>query len=148
MVVDIKVNQHELHLLLNGEALFNFYERYGKEKTLLAQLEADDKEGFERMVWLLCELALQGELYRRYQGEDRGKIFPYNQALAEILPGDIPRIKLALTMAIREGFARQHPSDEDLDPWLAEIEKKKKAQPVRSISEWLRDAWGSRSGKA
>lgn len=142
-----ELNGRTYHLLLNGEALFNLYDKMGREKPLLEHLEADDKDGYEHMIWMLCELAMQGELYRRYQGEDRGPILTCGQAMAEILPADIPQLKLALSAAIRNGFSREHPSEEDQDPWLAELEKKKKPQHGQSISDWLRAVWASRSGK-
>lgn len=148
MLIDFKLNGKTLHLLLNGDALFNCYERFGQDKTLLEQLEGEDRESFRRLVWMLCEFALQGELYRRYQGQDRGTILPYSQALAEILPSDIPRVKLALTATIREGFTRRHAGEEEMDPWLAEIEKKKKELHAPNIFASLRRVWGSRSGTA
>lgn len=148
-LITYELNGKQLYLLLNGEALFDCYDKLGREKSLLEHLEAEDKAGFENMVWMLCELAMQGELYRRYQGEDRGPILTYGQAITEILPTDIPQLKLALSAAIRNGFLRENPSDEDQDPWLAEIDQKKK-KPLRgqSISEWLRERLGSRSGRA
>ena len=73
-LINFAINGHEYHLLLNGTALFNCYDRLGREKTLMDHLEAGDKQGYDNMLWMLCEFAMQGELYRRWQGEDRGPI--------------------------------------------------------------------------
>lgn len=145
-LINFAINGQEYHLLLNGTALFNCYDRLGREKTLMDHLEAGDKQGYDNMLWMLCEFAMQGELYRRWQGEDRGPILQYARAAAEVLPSQLPQLKLALAATIRNGFTRQHLCDEDSDPWLAEIEQKKTTElHGRSIFGWLRTYLGSLS---
>jgi hypothetical protein len=142
-----KLNGKEYHLLLNGTALFDFYDRFGADKDMVELLTSEDyKTSFDTTIWLLAELSLQGELYRRSRGEDKGPIIPVRQAALEVLPADLPGLKLALTEAIRAGFVREHQGEEDYDPWLAELDQKKTqiCSLARGISGCLQRFWASR----
>lgn len=139
------------HLLLNGTALFNLYDRFGQGGRLLDVLDGDTRESHEAAIFMLAELSLQGELYRRYQGEDKGPIITAAQAAVVVTPQDMPQLKAAVCAAIRAGFVRQHTDDEDFDPWLAEIEKKKTKMAMesraRSMCGCLQKYLSSLSGK-
>lgn len=143
------LNGKEYHLLVNGTALFDFYEHFGKDKNMTDLLASEDqKESFDASLWMLAEFSLQGELFRRSQGEDKGAIIPIRQAALEILPVDLPSLKLALMEAIRAGFTRDHSAPDDYDPWLAEIDQKKTTDLLGpGISAFLRRFLGSRRMK-
>lgn len=133
------------HLLLNGTALFNCYDRFGQEKNLLDLIQDDTKESYSAATWMLAEFSRQGELYRRYLGEDPAPFLDPAQAATIVTPADIAGVKFALVDAFRVGFARQHQSDEGFDPWLHEIEQKKTPESrVRSIFGYLQKFLGSR----
>lgn len=121
-----EMNGKKYHLLLNGTALFNFYDRFGSDADLIGALtEDDEKKAFISSIWMLSEFSVQGELYRRSQGMDKGVYIRAEQAALEVTPADIPRLKMALAATIKAGFRRDHQADEDYDPWLAEINQKK-----------------------
>lgn len=112
------------HLLLNAAAVFNAYDKFGSEGSLLDHLDGNDKETFEATCWFLNELATQGELLRRYQGHDPGK-FPTEQMFRAVLgPFDVPAAKAAVRQAIAFGFFREEDRDKPIDLGLAELEKK------------------------
>lgn len=113
------------HLLLNGTALFNCYEHFGKDKSLMQLLQDDTKVGYDAATWMLAEFSRQGELYRRYQGEEPGAYLQPAQAAIVAKPADLAGLKFALVDTIQAGFKRQHEDAEGYDPWLAEIEQKK-----------------------
>lgn len=138
------LNGKEYRLLVNGTALFDFYDRFGKDADMSEMLANDDhKLAFEAAIWMLAEFSLQGELYRRSQGEDRGSIISVRQAELEVLPADIPSLKLALMETIRAGFMREHRSDDGYDPWLAELNQKKTMDYLGpGISAFLRKFLG------
>lgn len=123
------------HLLLNGTALFNCYDRFGRDKSLLDLLTGDDRESHEAAVFMLAEFSLQGELYRRFQGEDRGPVLQAAQAACMLKPVDMPGLRIALAQTIRSAFQREHQSV-SFDPYLAEIDQKKNSGTTRP--EYLR----------
>ena len=147
-MIDFTFRGEEYHLYFNGSALFNAYAKFGADKNILDMIEPMNKAGFEATVWLLCELATQGELYRRFLGYTPRPRLDYAKTLVQIQPKELPEIKAAVIAAMNEGFARE--ADEEYDPWLAELEsqKKNKTSPKRSISACLRRAWGYLCGRA
>lgn len=145
----ITLDGKEYHLLLNGEALFDCYERFGQDKSLLELLETDGREGYAVESFLLATFSMQGELYRRWQGEDRGCYLSESQARVLLTPADIPVLRTALIDTIISGFNRQHPDDEPIDPWLNELtQKKTKESAVPSILGSLQKLLGSAQERA
>lgn len=147
-MIDFTFRGEEYHLYFNGAALFDAYARFGSDKNILDVIEPMDKAGFEATVWLLCELATQGELYRRFLGYTPRPRLDYAKTLVQIQPKELPEIKQAVIDALNEGFARE--AEESYDPWLAELEsqKKNKTSQKRSISDCLRRAWAYLCGRA
>ena len=147
-MIDFTFRGEEYHLYFNGSALFNAYARFGSDKNILDVIEPIDKAGFEATVWLLCELATQGELYRRFLGYTPRPRLVYAKTLVQIQPKELPEVKQAVVAALNEGFARE--TEESYDLWLAELEsqKKNKTSQKRSISACLRRAWGYLRGRA
>lgn len=138
-------------LYLSGLGLYECYDHFGGDKSLIELIEGEGKETYQAAIWMLCEFSKQGELYRRYMGEEPEEYLKLGQVMALAQPWEYPEIKTAVTMTIYEGFKREHPGQEDTDPWLAEFEaekSKKKEAAGRSISGLLRGpwGWGSRRG--
>lgn len=139
----------EYHLLLNGEALFDCYERFGQDKGLLDVLDTDGRDGYAAAAFLLATFSMQGELYRRWQGEDRGSYLSEAQARVLLTPADIPTLRVALIETIMAGFERKHPDDGPVDPWLNELtQKKTKESAVHNIFAWSQKLLGSTREKA
>lgn len=133
----------EYHLLLNGEALFDCYERFGQDKGLLDLLETDGRNGYEVIAFFLATFSMQGELYRRWQGEDRGSYLSESQARVLLKPADIPTLRAVLIETIMDGFNRKHPDDGPVDPWLNELtQKKTKESAARNIFAWSQKLLG------
>ena len=138
----------EYRLHMNGLLLYAFYDRYGRDKGLVETLEQEGKEGLEANVWILCELTRQAKLYRKLLGDEPGEALDYASTLAAVIPAEIPEIRSAVALAVAEGFRRDHPGEEEADPWLQELEAEKspkKARPGRSITACLRAFWASLS---
>ena len=92
---------------------------------------------------MLATFSMQGEMYRRWQGEDRGPYLREAQARAILTPADLPGLKIALTETIRAGFIRKHEDDGPVDPWLNELTQKKTKEPAaRSIFAWSQKLLG------
>lgn len=141
----------DYRLYFNGLLLYAFYDRYGKDKSVVDVLDQDGKDGLEANVWTLCELTRQANLYRKFLGEEPGETLDYARTLAAVTPGEIPEIRAAVAMAVAEGFRREHATQEEADPWLQEFEERdspKKARPGRSIAACLRACWASLLKKA
>lgn len=129
----IQINDKEYHLLCNGTALFSCYDHFGYDKDIISLIEPNTQAGFDAAMYILSALSIQGEMYRRYQGMDKGYYLEYKVALTEIMPYDVARIKLAIEHAIRAGFVRRHEDNGPRDPWLEEIEKKTAISAVQNI---------------
>lgn len=151
-MIEFELRGGTYHLYLNGTALFDIYEKFGQVRNLLDLVEPFTREGYEATIWILCELSVQGELYRRCLGYEKSDTLNYLKTVAQVQPHEIPAIKAAVIEALREGFIREHASPEDYDPWLEEIEEKsgakKNASLCRSIIARLRRAWACLFGRA
>ena len=123
------------HLCLNGAALYDIYEKYGSEDTILSHVEGHDKPSFEATCWILYKLAEQGEIVRRYQGFDRGPMPTEHFFRTNLAPLDIIGAKAAIDQTVRQGFRREErDKDERVDKGLIEWEKKRLRHVPRPIS--------------
>lgn len=91
-----ELNGHTFYLCLNGQALFDAYDKFGYEGFLTKHIEGKDKQSFENTCWLLAKLAEQGELVRRWQGLERGPIVPVEYFRAHLRPLDVAGAKDAM----------------------------------------------------
>lgn len=135
------------HLYFNLAALLDFKEKY-QDQNLVELISRNDREGLEAAVWLLCQLSRQGELYRRYLGEDPGQVLDYERTLLSLTPAEQPMMQAALMAAVAEGFRREHPEEGADDPWLQEYEAEhstKKASAGRRFVCFCRRLWASLS---
>lgn len=150
-MITFKLRGGEYHLYLNGIGLFEIYAKFGQVNNLLDLIEPNTKAGYEATIWILCNLSVQGELYRRLQGYKAEEPLNYHRTITQVQPHEIKAIKTAVIEALREGFIRKHAVAEDFDPWLDEIESTegvKKKSLFLSILERLRRVWVSLFGKA
>lgn len=125
--IPYELNGHTFYLCLNGQALFDAYDKFGYEGFITKHIEGTSKASFENICWLLSKLAEQGELVRRWQGLDRGPIAPAEYFRAHLRPLDVPAAKDAIREAISHGFAREEERERrDRDLGLEELQKKTK----------------------
>lgn len=61
--------QH-LYLCLNGQALFDLYDKFGTKGFITDPLKGSGKKSFEAVCYYLFKLSEQGELYRALAGPD------------------------------------------------------------------------------
>ena len=109
--VDFDLGDMRLHLCMNGAALFDIYEKFGRKGQLLDHIQGNSKEAFANTCWLLWKLAEQGELVRRWMGHRPQPIPQERQLLALLGPLDVPRAKEAIGEAARLGFAMETPRE-------------------------------------
>ena len=67
-VHEVDLCGQRLYLLLNGQALFDIYDKFGTKGFITDPLKDSDKKSFEAVCYYLFKLSEQGELYRRWQG--------------------------------------------------------------------------------
>lgn len=149
-MIEFKFHGGDYRLYMNGYAMFDFYEKYGTDKNFIEVIEPVTKEGFEALIWLLCELSKQGEMYARFMGLEAKKPLEYMQTLTMTKPAEYAEIKETVTRAIAEGFRRDHPDEElEEDAFLQEFEAQKKTKfRKRSTHARLRKALAYLFGKA
>ena len=113
------------HLCRNGAALFDIYEKFGDDGSVVDHIKGNDKKAFQAVCWMLYKLAEQGELVRRYLGHTPGK-FPNEHTFRALLrPREVAEAKEAIYEAVRLGFAREEPDEEkSVDVGLLELQKK------------------------
>lgn len=125
--VDFDWNGQTLHLLLNGTALFDIFDRYGSDAEILELVDGSDKKSYLNTCWILYKLAEQGELARRFLGHDHER-YPTAERLAALtMPLEVPKARRAITRAVRLGFGMLHPENPDsefVDLGLLELQKK------------------------
>lgn len=138
--VDYEWNGQTLHLLLNGAALFDAYDKFGTDAELLDIITGSSKKSFLATCWLTYKLAEQGELARRVEGFDREKIPSALRLTALMTPMDVARARRAIGRAVRIGFEMEHVEEpEVVDLGLRELQKKTEpASRGRSIFRRLR----------
>ena len=115
--------QH-LYLLLNGQALFDIYDKFGTKGFITDPLKDNNKAGFEATCFFLAKLCEQGELYRRWQGHTRGPVLTEQFFRVNLAPREVAAAKDAILAAIVLGFRREEKETGDLDLGLVELQKK------------------------
>lgn len=126
----MKVHETELcgkpvTLLLNGQALFDIYDKFGVEKFVTDHIAGQSKASFEAACWMLGKLAEQGELWRRWQGMERRAILTADFFRVHLSPRETVAAKDAIRAAVYLGFAREETEGEpDTDIYAAELKKK------------------------
>ena len=101
------------------------YDKFGYEGFLTKHIEGQSKASFENTCWLLCKLAEQGELVRRWQGLERGPIAPVEYFRTHLRPLDVAGAKDAIREAISLGFSREEEHERRVrDLGLEELQKK------------------------
>lgn len=120
-----ELDGHKFYLCLNGQALFDAYDKFGYKEFITKHIEGQSKASFENTCWLLCKLAEQGELVRRWQGLERGPIVPVEYFRAHLRPLDVAGAKDAIREAITLGFSREEERERLVrDLGLEELQKK------------------------
>ena len=118
--------QH-LYLCLNGQALFDLYDKFGTKGFITDPLKGSGKKSFEAVCYYLFKLSEQGELYRRWQGQTHGPVLTEQFFRVHLAPRDVYRAKDAIVTTIRIGFAREAEEEHDVDLGLVELQKKRES---------------------
>lgn len=125
--VPLDVCGHQITLLLNGQALFDCYDRFGMDKFLTEHIEGQSKESFEAACWMLAKLGEQGELYRRWQGLERRPILSENYFRVNLSPRETITVKDAIRNAVYLAFTREETDEDEVtDIYAEELKKKRK----------------------
>lgn len=95
------------HLLLNGAALFDLYDRFGDRGSLADHLQGSGRDAFENTCFFLEKLAEQGELWRRYQGYDHGPLPEAEAFRVGLTPMEAVLARKAVVEALTAGFAQE-----------------------------------------
>lgn len=123
---DFEVCGQTYHFCLNGAALFDCYEKFGPDGSLLDHIEGATRKSFDATCWMLAKFAEQGEMVRRFQGFKPEKIPTEAFFRANLAAMDVAAAKLVVQSVIRLGFRRdeEDPEEQDVDLGLQELEKK------------------------
>lgn len=136
--VEFDLGDMRLHLCMNGAALFDIYDKFGRKGQLLDHIQGNSKEAFENTCWFLWKLAEQGELVRRWMGHRPRPIIQERQMRALLGPMDVPRAKEAIGEAARLGFAMETPVErpERIDLGLQKLKEQDGSDKV-TMAEYL-----------
>lgn len=147
--VEFELNGRTLHLLMNANALFACWDRFGDKGDLMAEIAGTDGESWDNTVWMLVKLAQQGEAWRRYMGEEPVKLLTAEEAQRTMLPPDAIRARAAIREAYALCFRREEDQEEkEVDLFLAEYQKKTEpASPGPNGSASRRSFFASLFGK-
>lgn len=124
-ITEITLAGQTYYLYFNGVAMFALQDIYG-DNNVLELLSSTDAKGFDALCKVTAILAEQGELMRRYQGHDKGKMPTENDIRTLVMPIDIIKLKYAAMEAMLAGYGREIKNeDEEIDVGLLELQKKK-----------------------
>lgn len=113
------------YLLFNGAAMFNIYDQFGSEGSVVDHIRGNGRNAFEAVCWYLEELSTQGELYRRKQGFDKGPVLSAADLMVELSPLGLLDARAQLKSAIYAGFVQEEAEPpKEIDKGLLELEKK------------------------
>ena len=104
-MAQITINGQKYELLYNGAAMFAVHDICG-EVSLTDAIRAEGAEAFEIIARIGAELAKQGELLRRFMGEDKRPILTAEEILATTTPIGAMHLRTAIMAAITEGYKR------------------------------------------
>ena len=142
-------------LSFTAEALFTIYDKYGITDDLLETTACMEPtaEGFKSLCWIAALMATQGELQRRYAGEDPQPMLALEALRTGLTPPDCLRLRQAVRDAFAQGFERtvEDPgAEKEINLVLAEreaAEKKAKALVLSGLHSLLQQLSGSTRGR-
>lgn len=127
--VKITLAGRERYLAYTVEAMFQIQEQFGAPTELIEATQNDGREGCAAACRAAAILAEQGELARRSLGYDPEPMISEADILANLTPGDIAALKLAIPSAMTLGFGREvEPENDEVDLGLAELNAQKKTR--------------------
>lgn len=124
--VEYKQGGTTYYLALNGAALIDLYEHFGKdaENSVLDPIYGVGRTAFNAVCWMLAKFAEQGELIRRDAGFKPQNIPTDQHFKLKLRPMELHDAKEAIKETVILGFKRECQENEEVDLVLEEIEKK------------------------
>ena len=115
------INFDDYTFLYNADAHFKAMERYpeGFFQTIIG----GDLAGFNAVCWGLAETSMQGEMYRRFQGQDKKDYLTEAKVRNMLTLPEMPEAVKVLMDAINKGM-RVQDDGEEIDEVLMELQKK------------------------
>lgn len=147
---DFDFNGQPLALSFTADALFKTYDKFGICDNILDASHAFEptNAGWINCCWLAALMAEQGELQRRYRGEDPRPMVTLEDLRTGFMAGESVRLYRAVRAALEQGFATAV-EDENAPEEINEIlatreEREKKARPpfAAAILQPLLDCLG------
>lgn len=124
-LIPFEFNGTTYHLLLNGAAMFDIYDKYGDKGSVTDHFQGNTRAAFEATCWYLEKLSGEGERFRRWQGLDKGAFLSAEDLKVCLMPLDVPIARASLKTAIYAGFAQEEKGPpQEIDKGLLELEKK------------------------
>lgn len=147
--VEFELNGRTLHLLMNANALFACWDKFGDGDDLMERIAGTNSESWDNTVWMLVKLSQQGEAWRRYMGEEPIKVLTAEEAQRTMLPSDALRARAAIRTAYALCFQREQEQEEqEVDLFLEEYQKKTEpVSPAQSGSASQRSFFACLFGK-
>ena len=123
--VEFELNGRTVPLLMNANALFACWDRFGDKGDLMEQIAGTTTASWDNTVWMLVKLAQQGEAWNRYMGEEPVKVLTVEEAQRTMMPSDAIRAREAIQEAYAICFHREEVDEnEEIDLGLLELQKK------------------------
>ena len=136
--VPIEFDGVTYHLSFTAEAMFTVFEKYGEDYDVIASTHCGENtvEGWKAACWLGALLAAQGELQRRYMGEEAVPMLTAERLRRTASPADMRDLRAAILQAVALGLRREILPDEaeEVDAVLAERDAaQKKTRELRDL---------------
>jgi len=120
------INLNDYTYLYNADAHFKAMEKF--PDGYFSLLLSGSKDAFDTAVWFLAELSLQGELVRRYMGEDKKNYLTEERVRHLLSIKQLPDVIKIVVETIKKGLEVETDEDEEIDEVLMELQKKTKRE--------------------
>lgn len=111
--IDFDFNGRPLALSFTAEALFAVYDKFGVVDDILSATHCLEPtaEGWKNCCWMAALMAAQGELQRRYRGEDPRTMVTMEELRTGYMATECLELQRAVREALEQGFARGIPDE-------------------------------------
>lgn len=124
-MITAEINGEERLLNYSIEVMFKVNDKFGGVNNALDAIEKDTRECVENVLWLLTELANDGELCRRSAGYDHKQMLSPEDISMRMSPLEYLLLKEKVIQAIFAGYGKETENEEEVDLGLAELNEKK-----------------------
>ena len=143
--IDFDFNGRPLALSFTAEALFAVYDKFGIVDDIIDATHCLEptSEGWKNCCWMAALMAMQGELQRRYRGEEPRPMITMEELRTGFMAAECLSLQRAVRAALEQGFARgvSDEADEEREVNLVLQAREQAQKKTIPLPECVRTIW-------